>query len=98
MNVKDRKVLVTGGTGMIGQPLVELLLKKGAKVTIASLDSPDRLKNADIEFVKTDLRDYNNCLEVIQGKEIVFHLAGVKGSPSMTRDMPASFFVPMLQF
>ena len=26
--------------------------------------------------------------------DYVFHLAGVKGSPAMTREKPASFFVP----
>ena len=30
--------------------------------------------------------------------QIVFHLAGVKGSPKMTAERPASFFVPTLQF
>jgi FlaA1/EpsC-like NDP-sugar epimerase len=31
---KDKQVLVTGGTGLIGRPLVEMLLEQGAKVTV----------------------------------------------------------------
>jgi len=29
---KNKEVLVTGGTGLIGRPLVEMLIKKGANV------------------------------------------------------------------
>ena len=35
---KDKKVLVTGGTGLVGRELVELLVNQGANVTSASLD------------------------------------------------------------
>ena len=33
-----KKVLVTGGTGLVGRELVELLVKEGADVTSMSLD------------------------------------------------------------
>lgn len=98
MNLKDKKILVTGGTGMVGQPLVAMLLEKGAKVTVVSLDKPERIDVNKIEFLNLDLRDFNNCMAVTKDKDIVFHVAGVKGSPTLTRDKPASFFVPMLQF
>ena len=34
----------------------------------------------------------------VKDKDIIFHLAGVKGSPDMTKRMPASFFVPTITF
>lgn len=82
---------------MIGQALCNLLVEAGAEVTVASLDSPDRAP-ADTAFRKVDLRSFENCMEVAAGHEIVFNLAGVKGSPKMTAERPASFFVPTLQF
>jgi GDP-L-fucose synthase len=94
---KGKKILVTGGTGMIGQPLCEMLLSLGGIVTVASLDGAERAPNGVI-FKKVDLRSFENCLTVSKGQEIVFHLAGVKGSPKMTAERPASFFVPTLQF
>lgn len=92
-----KKVLVTGGTGLIGRPLVEMLLAQGAIVTVASLDDPSRAPKG-VSFKQVDLRDFNQCLAVCQGQNIVFHLAGIKGSPAMTAKRPASFFVPTLMF
>lgn len=93
----DKNVLVTGGTGMIGQALCQKLVQAGAKVTVASIDPAER-KPKGVQFKKLDLRSFENCLEVAEGVEYVFHLAGVKGSPRMTSERPASFFVPTLQF
>jgi len=93
----NKKILVTGGTGLIGQPLVEELIKKGAFVTVVSLDDKSR-SNKNVKFIKSDLRYFENCLDVCKNKEIVFHLAGVKGSPEMTAKQPASFFFPTISF
>lgn len=94
---KDKKVLVTGGTGLIGQPLVSMLCEAGADVKVVSLDDPSRAPK-DIDFVKADLRELSNCEDVCRGQDIVFHLAGVKGSPKMTAEKPASFLVPTVTF
>lgn len=94
---RGRKVLVTGGTGLIGRPLVELLVAAGAEVTVVSLDDPARAPPA-ARFERADLREFAECRRVTAGHDIVFHLAGVKGSPAMTAKRPASFFVPTLQF
>lgn len=91
------RVLVTGGTGLIGRPLVELLVARGAKVRIASLDDPSRA-HPDAEFLKVDLMQMENCLTACEGMDYVFHLAGIKGSPAMTAQKPASFFVPTITF
>lgn len=92
---KNKKVLVTGGTGLIGKPLVEMLLSEGAVVRIASLDDPSRA-NPAAEFRRVNLADFNSCKKICEGIDICFHLAGIKGSPSMTAKKPASFFVPLL--
>jgi GDP-L-fucose synthase len=94
---ENKKVLVTGGTGMIGMSLVKILLERQADVLIVSLDNLARVpKGVNIQCL--DLRNFDNCLRVCDGIDFVFHLAGVKGSPDMTRKKPASFFVPTLMF
>lgn len=94
---KGKKVLVTGGTGLIGRPLVEMLISKGAKVLVVSLDDPSRAPSG-VEFIHADLREFSNCLDVCKDQDIVFHLAGIKGSPLMTQKYPASYFVPTISF
>lgn len=94
---ESKAVLVTGGTGMIGRPLVEMLVARGARVLVASLDDPSRAL-AGTDFRRCDLRFFDQCLEACRGVDYVFNLAGVKGSPAMTARKPASFFVPTLQF
>ena len=94
---KDKSVLVTGGTGMIGRYLVELLLDKGARVRVASLDDPSRA-HPEAEFHRVNLTEFRECAAVCKGMDMVFHLAGVKGSPLMTKTKPASFFVPTISF
>ena len=94
---KNKKILVTGGTGMIGIPLVEKLLRMKAKVTVVSLDDKKRCPKG-AQFIKSDLRIFQNCLKVTKNKEIVFHLAGIKGSPKMATSRPASFLYPTISF
>ena len=94
---KDKKILVTGGTGMIGRPLVKALLAAGAEVHVASKDDPSRALPGSI-FRQLDLTSFDNCMEVCRGIDFVFHLAGIKGSPAVTVSRPASFFVPTISF
>jgi GDP-L-fucose synthase len=84
---EGKKVLVAGGTGLIGRPLVEMLRRRDAIVYNASMDGNHRC----------DLREFSNCESACQGKDIVFNLVGVKGSPSATKKYPARFFTPILQ-
>ena len=88
---KNKKILVTGGTGLIGIPLVKKLIKFGAIVSIVSLDEKPKIKGK-FNFFRSDLRELKNCINLCKGKDIVFHLAGVKGSPLMTKRKPASFW------
>lgn len=94
---KNKKVLVTGGTGLIGRPLVEKLIKEDAKVTVVSLDDSS-LAPKGVTFARVDLREFNNCMDVCKGKDIVFNLVGIKGSPMLNQKKPASFFVPTISF
>ena len=94
---KDKKVLVTGGTGMIGRELVGLLLEKEARVKVVSLDEPiDFFDN--VEFEKLDLTIYENCFNVCKDMDYVFHVAGVKGSTKMSVTQPLDYFLPMIRF
>jgi GDP-L-fucose synthase len=93
---QNKKVLVTGGTGLIGSEVTSQLLELGSKVKVVSLDNLQNKK--DVEFINGDLTDLDLCLEVTRDVDYVFHLAGIKGSIDVTKSRPASFFVPLLMF
>lgn len=94
---KNKNVLITGGTGLIGFQLTELLSKFKSKITVVSLEkNPSLPKN--VKFFKCDLRNFKNCLKLTKNVDYVFHLAGIKGSPKITMSNPYSFMTPMLQF
>jgi GDP-L-fucose synthase len=93
-NFAGRNVLVTGGTGLIGRQIVDILCDASAKVKVVSLD---KIKvNEQAEHVFGDLTSFEFCKEITQRTDFIFHLAGIKGSIEVTKKKPASFFVPLL--
>jgi len=94
------KILITGASGMVGKHLVDMCLDKGYYVRATDIRYDDRydiyVKN--FEFYQADLRDFDDCKNVVTGMDVVFHVAGVKGSPKRAAEQPNDYFTPMLQF
>ncbi len=98
---KSKKVLVAGGTGTIGIPLVKKLINLEAIIKVVSLDNPKYAKSLfddKINFVQKDLTDFENCMEVTKDQDYVFNLVGIKGSTGIGETKVASYLVPMLRF
>lgn len=91
-----RNVLVTGGTGLIGRQIVDILCAADANVKVVSLDK--LVTNDGAEYLYGDLTDFKLCRDVTRDMDFVFHVAGIKGSIEVTKARPASFFVPLLMF
>ena len=91
---RKKKILVTGGTGLIGRQIVEILSNINCNIKTASLDKI-KLKNVKKHFIG-DLQDKKFCKKITKNIDCVFHLAGIKGSVKTTIKKPSSFFVPLL--
>ena len=92
---KNSKCLVTGGTGMIGRQVVDILVEMNANVTSVSLDNLQLNPNAQYKTI--NLAYFEQCLELTRNIDYIFHVAGIKGNARVTQEMPASFLVPLLQ-
>ncbi|MEO5350060.1 MAG: NAD-dependent epimerase/dehydratase family protein [Magnetococcus sp. YQC-3] len=89
-----KSVLVTGGTGLIGRQVVDLLCGVGAKVKIVSLDRV--VVDERAEHVHGDLTRFEFCKESAADMDFVFHLAGIKGSAAVSETKLASHFIPTM--
>ena len=90
--LKGKKVLVTGGSGLIGIPLVKKLVETGAYVRVVSLDEKSPFEDS-IDFIKGDICNKEVCENILKGIDVVFHLAGIKGGIGLGQKKASTFLV-----
>ena len=91
MDLKGKKVLVTGSEGFIGSHLTEKLVELGADVTALVqynsfnnwgwIDTFDEEIKKSIHVVTGDIREYDGMKRIIKGQDVVFHLAALIAIP-----------------
>jgi dihydroflavonol-4-reductase len=73
-----RRWAVTGGTGLVGNNLVRLLVARGAQVRVLSRRAPRReFAGLDVEEVEGDITDAASVARVVDGAEVVVHAAAL---------------------
>lgn len=78
---KNKKVLVTGGSGFIGSHVSELLVKKGAKVTIFDHIKEQNINSVlnQVELINGDIDNLQISIKACEGKDIVINMAARVG-------------------
>ena len=87
------KVLITGASGMVGKHLVDMCLEKGYYVRGTDIRLDDRYLEEkywgeNFDFFQADLRDFDRCKVLVDDIDVVFQVAGVKGSPKRAAEQP----------
>lgn len=82
----SKQIVVTGGAGYVGAPLVAALLRRKHKVRVidnlmyGAESLMPHVGNKNLEIVRTDIR--NDLKPYLKDAEVVFHLAGISGFPA----------------
>ena len=86
MATNQRRALVTGGAGLIGSHVTDLLVREGWEVRVLDNLEPNTHKrgkpdwiNPNAEFVEGDLRDRETITAALDKIDIVFHQAAYGG-------------------
>ncbi|MCD0486888.1 polysaccharide biosynthesis protein [Pedobacter sp. MC2016-14] len=88
--LKDRTLLITGGTGSFGNAVLNRFLHTDhfKEIRIFSRDEKKQddmrtqLKNEKLKFYIGDVRDYGSVEKAMRGVDYVFHAAALKQVPS----------------
>src|SRR3989304_9426027 len=80
INLRHKKILVTGGSGFLGKFIIKELLRRGAKDIIIPRSR------------ECDLRKRHNCIKVTKGVDLIIHLAGNVGGIGKNRELPGTLF------
>ena len=95
---KNKNILITGGSGMIGRSLLNILIQKNANITVVDLTKPSDLPEG-VKFTQVDLRYFDQCEKICEGMDYVFNLVGIKGSPKMCAELiKKTFQIALLAF
>lgn len=91
MNLKNKKILVTGAGGFIGSHLTEQLIKTGAivkvflrynsKADLGYLKEFDKSVLNNIEIIRGDLKNVDSVTRAIKNIDIIFHLGALISIP-----------------
>ena len=93
---RNKRIVVTGGAGFIGSHLVDALIPEHAKVTVFDMLEPHGLYNlrdslTEITYHKINMLDREKILELMDGTDIVFHLAGNASVPISVQNPSLDF-------
>ena len=86
----DKKILITGGTGSLGQALTERLLQKNVKtIRILSrneskqIEMESKFNDDRLRFFLGDIRDKERLVRATEDIDYVFHVAALKHVPKI---------------
>ncbi len=90
MKIKNKKLLITGGTGSFGKTVLNRFLHTDHfnEIRVFSRDEKKQddmrtlLKNEKLKFYIGDVRDYSSIEKAMRGIDYVFHAAALKQVPS----------------
>lgn len=73
---KNVKILITGGSGLVGQNLTNHLVSNGYNnIRVLVHRKEPRIKHNQVEYWNGDLMTHDKCMDITKDVDIVFHCA-----------------------
>ena len=85
--IRDSTILITGGTGSLGQELIKQCLPQAKAIRILSndecslVDTERKFNNPKLRFLLGDIRDSNRLRRAMFGVDYAIHCASIKHVP-----------------
>jgi nucleoside-diphosphate-sugar epimerase len=99
--IRGKRIVITGGAGFIGTSLTRAL-KDDNKVVIYDSFHRDALQSSDlaghpgIEIIRGDVLDRDHLFRVVEGADIVVHMASIAGVDTVMRNPVKTMRVSLL--
>ncbi len=90
MSQEIQNILVTGGSGFIGQHLLRLLSKRGFNIRSIDLKSAPHELN-EVEYIIGDIRNESSVKDHVNWSDAIIHLAAIASVPLCAEDPADSY-------
>ena len=94
MLFRDKRILVTGATGLIGSNLLERLVKEGATLRATLHRREPVITAPGIHYIKCDLTLAEDCRRAVEGMNYVFLCAANTSGAAMIASTPMIHVTP----
>lgn len=92
---KNSRILITGGSGLVGQNLTSKLVEEGyTNLRVHLHTRQPRIKYSSVGYLAGNLMDYETCLEVTKGCDVVIHAAASTSNAVDTVQDPLAHVTP----
>ena len=92
---KNSRILITGGSGLVGQNLTNKLVEQGyTNIRVHLHKRQPRIKHDTVEYVSGNLMTYEDCLAVTKDVDVVVHAAASTSNAVDTVQDPLAHVTP----
>lgn len=93
--MKNSKILITGGSGLVGQNLTNKLVADGyTNIRVHLHKRQPRIKHDTVDYVSGNLMTYEDCLAVTKDVDVVIHAAASTSNAVDTVQDPLAHVTP----
>lgn len=101
MNIKNKRIFVTGGAGFIGTHLVERLIEDNEIIVYDTLQrnaikQTRLLEHPNLKMIQGDVLDADRLRDTMKGSNIIVHLAAIAGVDTVMQNLTSTMSINLV--